>query len=475
MPDERAPMLPNSPTRDTPCIAVVDIGKSNAKLLIVDTVSTEVIWSATRPCKALATTPIQQLDIDGIEQWLLESLSSAPHRDRIEAIVPIAHGAAAVLLDASGKPLFAPDYEDPEFNSIAVEYRVHRDAFATTFSPELGDGLNLGRQLYYLQKHMPELYERCHHIVPYAQYWAFRLCGVLASEVTSLGCHTDVWNVRDAEYSLLAWEMDWTQLFPPILPAAESLGKLKAEISRLTGVNPRCRVLCGLHDSNASYYSHLIGRSNQAPFTVISSGTWTVAMSRGIELDRLQPHLDMLANVDVFGTPVGTARFMGGREFADIADNQDGCRSPSIDHLRTVIDHRTLAIPSFAPSGGPFAGNRGRIVNCKRMQVEERMALASIYIALMTDYLLDLLDARGDVVVDGPLSTNRLYTELLAAFRLRNPLQVVASRAGPVIAALHLAGFNPKISPANAVARLELPGLSQYRAQWRATLPNKFL
>ena len=37
----------------------------------------------------------------------------------------------------------------------------------------------------------------------YPQYWAFRLTGVAATEVTSLGCHTDLWNPRAGAFSSL--------------------------------------------------------------------------------------------------------------------------------------------------------------------------------------------------------------------------------------------------------------------------------
>ena len=35
----------------------------------------------------------------------------------------------------------------------------------------------------------------------YPQYWAYRLTGVLANEVTSLGCHTDLWDYRAGDFS----------------------------------------------------------------------------------------------------------------------------------------------------------------------------------------------------------------------------------------------------------------------------------
>ena len=66
----------------------------------------------------------RELDVVAIEAWLLESLRSAPQRERIAAIVPIAHGAAAVLVDHAGEVLAAPDYEDTLFRRSARGIRA---------------------------------------------------------------------------------------------------------------------------------------------------------------------------------------------------------------------------------------------------------------------------------------------------------------------------------------------------------------
>src|SRR5262249_49953149 len=156
------------------------------------------------------------------------------------------------------------------------------------FSPFLPLGLNLGRQLYYVQQTHPELFTSCSSILLYPQYWAWRLSGVMASEITSLGCHTDLWRPREADFSALAKSQGWSKLFPPIRGAGDALGPISATLSKLTGLDPTCRVLCGIHDSNASYLCYRLSRPDNERFGVISSGTWTVVMAQGAELDRLR-------------------------------------------------------------------------------------------------------------------------------------------------------------------------------------------
>src|SRR6266702_4804817 len=148
-------------------IAVIDIGKTNAKLSFVDAQSGENTWSLQRRCATVLRSGLRALDVDGVEALLLAGLAGAPGKERIRAIMPVAHGAAAVLLAASGEVITAPDYEDSTFAGVGETYRRLRDPFELTFSPFLPLGLNLGRQLYYLRETHLELYRACTAILLY--------------------------------------------------------------------------------------------------------------------------------------------------------------------------------------------------------------------------------------------------------------------------------------------------------------------
>ena len=71
----------------------------------------------------------------------------------------------------------------------------------------------------------------------------------------------------------------------------------------------------------------------------------------------------MLANVNAFGAPVATARYMGGREYEAIAQSGD---EPTVDAVIEVLSQGAIALPSFA-SAGPYrrqarASRRRRVV-----------------------------------------------------------------------------------------------------------------
>ena len=455
-------------------IAVFDLGKTHAKLLLVDAATGELVWSEERRNEPRPGTICLQLDVEGVERWLFETLQHAPRKGEIGCLVPVTHGAAVVALDAQDALLCAPDYEDAIYERAATDYRTVRDDFAHTCSPLLPLGLNLGRQLHYLQQNHASLFSRCTRLLLYPQYWAWRFSKVMASEVTSLGCHTDLWRPTSAAYSTLAQRQGWSALLPPMRGAAEKLGTVSPAIQQSTGLSPQCQVVCGIHDSNASYLSLLASWRPFETFAALSSGTWAVIFSQGTPLSALRESADMLANVDAAGRPVATARFMGGREFEAIAGAAGVASSAEVDiaTLSAVIARQALAIPAFA-SAGPYAGHCGELRQAEALSPVERAALATLYIALMCDQRLDDLDSHQSVVIDGPLAANPQFAALLATLRPHAPVYLADRRSGVIRGALRLAqpglAFAP---PASACAPLQLPELAAYRALWRSQLPG---
>jgi L-fuculokinase len=447
-------------------IGILDVGKTHTKFIAADADSGRIVAQHERASRSIEGSVIRALDVVGIECWLRETLSAFPDTAAIEALVPVAHGAAAVLLDSEQQVNFAPDYEDQAFQLVAETYRTQRDPFSDTLSPFLPLGLNLGRQLYFLESYHATQFKRLQCCLLYPQYWAWRLCGEKASEVTSLGCHTDLWRPREAKPSGLAERRGWSRLLPALRAASDTLGRVSAELVRATGLDAGCRVQCGIHDSNASYLSHRIGRPATEPFSVVSSGTWIIVMAHGSDLSRLHESDDMLANVDALGDAVPTARFMGGREYEAISGSSDRPVVPTRDALASILRCRAFALPP-APAASERSRFAGRLIRTEGLKGEERAALATAYLALRTDRRLSDLGATGDIIVDGPLSANRLYVELLANLRPGCPIRLNDARAGVVRAALVLAGMRPRAAEYSQLALSEpLPEFLAYKSEW---------
>ncbi|HET9863794.1 MAG TPA: hypothetical protein VFP37_10155, partial [Steroidobacteraceae bacterium] len=290
----------------------------------------------------------------------------------------------------------------------------------------------------------------------------------MASEVTSLGTHTDLWRPHEQAYSALARRQGWARLMPSMQRASDRLGVLRPEVTAATGLPAHCEVACGIHDSNASYLRFLMDREREA-FTVVSSGTWTIVMANRGDLARLREERDMLANVNVFGAPIATARYMGGREYEAIAQ---GAGEPTMDALIHVLARGCLALPSFA-SAGPYSGRAGRVEGADGLNSAQRAALATLYSALMTAQLIESLGTAGEIFIDGPLARNPLFAGLLGACVPAGTVRLYPEGGGTRVAA-HLAGM-PSAGPGELyhVTPLRVPGLLEYQARWRHRLEER--
>jgi sugar (pentulose or hexulose) kinase len=204
--------------------------------------------------------------------------------------------------------------------------------------------------------------------------------------------------------------MSWRGLFPPLRMASDTLGLLVPGMAARIGLDRATPVLCGIHDSNASLLPHLLSR--QPPFAVVSTGTWVVAMAIGAGAKPLDPARDTLVNVDAFGDPVPSARFMGGREFELLMEGPSG--QPSDEDLAQVLARHTMLLPSVISGSGPFPGRHAQWVGVEP-QGGPRHAVVSLYLALMTTTCLDLIGAEGTVVVEGPFAGNKPYLTMLEA------------------------------------------------------------
>ena len=171
------------------------------------------------------------------------------------------------------------DYEFDGYGALAAEYDKVRPPFEETLSPCLPRGLNLGKQVFYMERQFPAEFKAARAFLGYPQYWSWRLSGVAATEFTSVASHTDLWRPMEGRLSSMVDELGWRRLFPPMRKAWDTLGTLKPEIAAATGLAPNVRVVCGAHDSNASLVPHLMSRRD--PFTVISTGTWVIIMAVG--------------------------------------------------------------------------------------------------------------------------------------------------------------------------------------------------
>lgn len=450
-------------------VAVIDIGKTNAKLALVDLDSGAEIAALRQPNVTLPEPPYPHHDVEAIWTFTLDGLARLHAGHRVDAVSVTTHGATAALVDPEGGlALPVLDYEFGGPDETRGKYEVVRPDFSETGSPTLPQGLNLGAQLFWLNQRFPEEFARTAAILAWPQYWSFRLTGVLASEATSLGCHTDLWNPYAGDFSSLVQRMGWRGLFPPLKAPKDILGPILPAIAKRTGLDPATPVVCGIHDSNASLLPHLEGR--KPPFAVVSTGTWVIAMALGGRVLDLDPARDTLVNVNALGQAVPSARFMGGREYEMLLDGQP--RQSDASDLSAILAEGSMLMPSVAAGSGPFPNLQARWTGTEPSG-PGRHAAVSLYLALMTATCLDLVGAEGDIIVEGPFASNEPYLTMLQSATGR-PVGASDGGTGTSIGAAMLARLPRRGSSLLGTHRHSVvPQLREYALSWRMRVQSE--
>lgn len=452
-------------------VAVFDIGKTNVKLSAA-TDDGRVLETLSTPNIVKDGPPYRHHDLDGLEGWLIDSLTELGRRHDIGAIITCAHGSGGVLVDGQGAAMPMIDYEQPIPADVEARYRAIAGSYRERASAIMLGAAHLARQMLWQEMYWPETFAAASAYLATPQYWAFRLSGVPASEVTSLAAQSHLWASADGRPASLVASRGWQRLMPPMRRAWETLGPLKPELAERCGLKATTRILCGVHDSSANLYRYQA--ADLSDFTVVSTGTWIVALSDRGDVDFSIERPGHSCNADVFGNPTPGMLTMGGREFSTVAAKASG--PASVQALRRIVASGTFALPTFGLDDGLFPGtaHRGRLEGPLAEEEGVRFTLAVLYSALLTAACIQDLPSTETVVLDGNFVVDPLYGAIVAAFLHNRRVLVSRSTTGTATGAAMLASHEKRASPAALAAEApdisSLPELSSYRQRWQTLI-----
>ena len=416
---------------------ILDIGKTHIKLAVIDQAYKIQDFMQIDNQSIYNDADYLHINIDVIWLWFVKQLKVFSTCYSISAINVSAHGATVALIghyksniNDSGLIFPVMDYEWTGIKEINIKYEKMRPPFDATYSPLLSNGLNIGKQITWLEWKFPTKFKQVASILLYPQYWVWRMTGKKITEITSLGCHTDMWDISNSTYSKLVTSRKWDIKMPPLCNTKSFSSRGSEVFIQASGINKDCQIYSGLHDSSAGYIKY-IGQEK----IIISSGTWVVFFSPNTSLSHLIESRDMLSNIDIFQQSVACARFMGGREYATICQITNSLTDSRVTQqdLQDIIDHKVMALPSFGGNSGPYPDNKGKIIGFPK----NGTALAIIYIALIMNVILDLLQVNNDILISGVFSKNLILCQLLAQLRFKHQQTVLSSnnKAGSIVGA----------------------------------------
>ena len=411
---------------------VLDIGKTNVKLTFVDSINNKTIKFFTTKQKNTYRHGIKILNSNSIFEWALKKITYIGKKHNLDKFVCTAHGTSIALISYDDKELLAcTDYEY-KFDKLFNSYKKIAPKFNESFSPFLENGLNIGQQIYYLYKRKQKLIKETKYILNYPQYIVWKLTSSFSSEISYVGCHTHLWDFKRNKLSSFVKKIKLEKKFPKIRKAWDTIGQRKIGESNLKIIN-------GIHDSNASYL--YFKNSDIKNFTLVSTGTWYIIFNQKTPLKNLNPSLDMLANIDVFGKPVPTMRFMGGREY----DHLMGVFkiSNKTRAIKNFSFHDYLIYPSYA-SGGGFSINKINIGFYEGLNKGQIYYLICLYISFVINFCLNQMKSSNTIILDGPITKNITIMKILSSLRKKQIVLKNKREIGTTLGATNLFKINKK-------------------------------
>ena len=296
----------------TPVIAIFDIGKTNKKLFLFDDQYNILFEKSENFAETVDEDGDPCEDLSLLTEWVKKSLDEVSQREDVDirAINFSTYGASFIHIDREGRPV-APlyNYLKPYPEQLKKQFY---DKYGTEFlfamhtaSPVLGN-LNSGLQLYMIKNLKPEIFSRIHYSLHLPQYLSFLVTGRRYSDITSIGCHTGMWNFTQNRYHEWLHLEGISQKLAPIFPSDQPIQ------TYFKGKAWKCGV--GLHDSSAALIPYLSYFSE--PFILISTGTWCISLNpfnqSNLTAEELQQ--DCLRYMEYRGKPIKASRLFAGYE-----------------------------------------------------------------------------------------------------------------------------------------------------------------
>jgi sugar (pentulose or hexulose) kinase len=409
----------------TPVIAIFDIGKTNKKLFLFD----EQYQIVFEKSESFAETKDEDGDacenLASLTEWVKNSLREVSQiKDlSLEAINFSAYGASFVHIDHEGlavAPLY--NYLKPypeDLKKMFYDCYGGELAFSMhTASPVLGN-LNSGLQLYRIKKQHPRLFDEIRYSLHLPQYLSFLVTGRRYSEITSIGCHTGMWNFTNNHYHEWLAREGVINKLAPIFPSDQTIRTEYAKKPVLCGV--------GLHDSSAALIPYLSNFTE--PFVLISTGTWCISLNPFNQSSLTAEELkqDCLCYMEYRGKPIKASRLFAGYEHeqqvkrlaAHFQCSTDAYKSLQFESA--IINKLSLDEPAFSNQ----SGDKNLLTESAftRRDLSLFQSYDEAYHQLMIDIMnqqvistaLVLKNSKvKKIFVDGGFSNNSIYTKLLA-------------------------------------------------------------
>ncbi len=392
-----------------PVIAIFDVGKTNKKLFLFNEQYKVVYEKSISLNETIDEDGESCEDINALREFVLTSLkeilSNADYN--VIAVNFSTYGASFVYINNEGKPLtplynYLKKYPEELYRRFYNAHGSEEKISLETASPVL-KSLNSGLQIYRLKYLNPGIFAQVAFALHLPQYVSYLVHNYPATDMTSIGCHTALWNFKLQDYHHWVKQEGIDKKFAPVIPSSASVP--------IRIGNKEIKVGIGLHDSSAALIPYLL--NFKEPFVLISTGTWNITLNPFNKTPLTDSELrnDCLCYMSYKGIPVKASRLFAGFEHDEqvklIASHfhkspqfykQVSYEPSIINNSKNISD--TLPDPALFKS---FEEAYHHLI----FNLVKKQSVSSGYI--MTKNV-------KNIFVDGGFSQNTVFMNLLASF-----------------------------------------------------------
>ncbi|MDP1811750.1 MAG: FGGY family carbohydrate kinase [Sediminibacterium sp.] len=444
----------------TPVIAIFDIGKTNKKFFLFDEQYRIVLERTVQFEEICDEDGFVCEDLFQISRWIRRTIAEIIDCSEFEvqACNFSAYGASLVHIDEKGNPVtplynYLKPYPKSLQEKLYEAYGGEDVVALATASPVLGN-LNSGMQLIRIKYGSVALYNRIHISLHLPQYISYLLTGKLYSEITSIGCHTALWDFSKNAYHDWVVKENIISKLPPIHETDE--------VIEITVNGKWIKSGLGLHDSSAALVPYLL--RFKEPFILLSTGTWSISLNpfNREPLTAGELRQDCLSYISFEGHPVKASRLFAGNEHEQEVKRLADYFSVDTHYYKQVVFNKSLlkemvsetetgSVEVGLPSSGFSKRELGQFSNYE--EAYHRLVLDIMRQQKLSTSLVMGREKVSRIFVDGGFANNSVYMSLLAAaFPGKKVYASFVSQASAIGAALVIHGhWNRQGVPDNLV------------------------
>ena len=386
-------------------ILIFDVGKTNKKVLLFNQRLEVISAKSIELPETKDEDAFPSEDIHLLTSFILNSFHEvlADKRYKVRGVNFSAYGASLVYLDRNGQVLtplynYLKPFPQNLLDNFYEQYGGQANFSRSAASPVLGS-LNSGMQLYRLIKEQPEKIKSLANVLHLPQYLASLISGQFYSELTSIGCHTNMWDFDLSTYQqwLKAEQLD--QYLPPFPNKAHTSVQINGD---------ELIVGRGLHDSSSTLIPYLLEKKKR--FLLLSTGTWCISMNpfNNSPLSQEELKNDCLCYLQPNGMPVKASRFFGGHIHHENVAEIAAHFNISIEQI-LQIDYDDNELSWLLKE----TGNQ-EFLTCIDVKKSYFVMMHQLVLnqKISTDWVLQNAEV-DEIIVDGGFARNNLFMKLL--------------------------------------------------------------